>query len=67
MTAAALILHFLAHVHEARVERIEQFMATRPLSYSHGTTRNALVVLVKAGEIERVRVGRYRIAPSETR
>ncbi len=37
------------------------------VSYSHGTTRNALVVLVKAGEIERVRVGRYRIAPSETR
>ncbi len=61
MTAAALILHFLAHVHEARVERIERFMEAKPLAYPRTTTRNVLVVLVKAGEIERVARGVYRV------
>ena len=60
LEAAALILYFLAHVHEARIERIVRFMETSPLSFAPGTTRNTLSALKRAGRVERSGYGRYR-------
>jgi len=58
--AAALILHFLRHVGEAKVERICRFMETQPLSIAPGTTRNTLALLARQGKVDRVGRGRYR-------
>lgn len=58
--AAALILHFLAHVQEARIDRIVKFMETDPLSFAPGTTRNMLSMLARQGRIVRAGYERYR-------
>lgn len=60
LESAALILHFLAHVGEARTERIVRYMDTAPLSIAPGTTRNTLVLLLRRGLITRSGHGRYR-------
>jgi hypothetical protein len=57
--AAALILHFLACVGEARIERVVRFMDTKPLSFAPGTTRNTVAQLVRQGKLRRVGYGRY--------
>lgn len=60
LTAGPLILHFLSAVGEARLERIIRYMATSPLAFAPGTTKNILSKLTVAGEVERVGYGRYR-------
>lgn len=63
LEAAALILHFLAHVGEARIERICRYMESTPLRFAPGTTRNTVVRLKRQGKIVRVGYARYRVAP----
>ena len=63
LTAAPLILRFLRHVGEARIERICRYMESDPLTFAPGTTRNTLALLVRQGQVDRVGYGRYRIAP----
>lgn len=59
-TADALVLDYIARLGEVRGSRVEQYMVImhkrRP-----GSIRNVLMRLVKAGKIERVGYGRYRV------
>lgn len=64
LEAAALILHFLAHVGEARIARIVCYMTTDPLSVAPGTTRNTLSMLVRQGRVDRVGYGKYKSCPA---
>ena len=59
-TAAPLILHFLRHAGQSRVERIVRYMDSQWNTPS-GTTRNTLSKLVRTGRVERVGYGRYAI------
>ena len=58
--ADTLLLVFLRCVHEAPIRRIIRYMASKPLEYPEGTTRNRLSALVRAGKIARVGYGRYQ-------
>jgi hypothetical protein len=60
LEAAELILHFLRHVGEARIERVVRYMETAPLAFAPGTTRNTLSLLFRQGRVERVGYGQYR-------
>ena len=59
VTAAAIILHFLGCVGEAHGPRIVKYLDTWGIAA--GTTKNTLGKLTKAGKVERVGRGRYRI------
>ena len=66
MPAAAIILHFLACVGEAHGPRIVRYLETQ-WGIAAGTTKNTLSRLTKAGKVERVGRGRYRIGAGQRR
>lgn len=59
-TSTSLILSFLRAVRQARVSRIIAYMATEPLWYAPGATRQALWSLARAGRIQRVGYATYQ-------
>lgn len=59
MSAAALILHFLTYVPEARIALLIRYLETA-YRIPASTTRNTVSRLCTLGHIERVRRGRYR-------